>query len=52
MLAKSNPEEAARLLKLAQQDVAERWKLYDYMAHEPVNGTAPAGAPKPQEVKQ
>jgi pyruvate-ferredoxin/flavodoxin oxidoreductase len=38
MLAKSNPDEARRLLVLAQQDVAARWKLYDYMAHEPVNG--------------
>jgi len=44
MLAKSNPEEAARLLKLAQEDVASRWKLYDYLAHEPVNG-APTGPP-------
>jgi pyruvate-ferredoxin/flavodoxin oxidoreductase len=47
MLAKSNPEEAARLLKLAQEDVASRWKLYDYMAHEPVNGPS-----KPQEVNK
>jgi pyruvate-ferredoxin/flavodoxin oxidoreductase len=39
MLAKSNPDEAKRLLGLAQEDVAARWKLYDYMAHEPVNGT-------------
>ena len=38
MLAKSNPEEAKRLLALAQEDVAARWKLYDYMAHEPFNG--------------
>jgi len=38
MLVKSNPEEAKKLLDLAQQDVAERWKLYDYMAHEPFNG--------------
>ena len=38
MLVKSNPEEAKRLLGLAQEDVAARWKLYDYMAHEPVNG--------------
>jgi pyruvate-ferredoxin/flavodoxin oxidoreductase len=38
MLAKSNPDEARRLLSLAQEDVAARWKLYDYMAHEPVNG--------------
>jgi pyruvate-ferredoxin/flavodoxin oxidoreductase len=39
MLTKSNPDEAKRLLTLAQDDVAEHWKLYDYMAHEPVNGT-------------
>ncbi len=38
MLVKSNPEEAKRLLALAQEDVAARWKLYDYMAHEPANG--------------
>jgi pyruvate-ferredoxin/flavodoxin oxidoreductase len=38
MLVKSNPEEAKRLLGLAQEDVAARWKLYDYMAHEPANG--------------
>ena len=35
MLVKSNPEEAKRLLHLAQEDVASHWKLYDYMAHEP-----------------
>jgi pyruvate-ferredoxin/flavodoxin oxidoreductase len=49
MLVKSNPDEAARLLKLAQEDVASRWKLYDYLAHEPADG-APAGAP--EEVKK
>jgi pyruvate-ferredoxin/flavodoxin oxidoreductase len=38
MLVKSNPEEAKKLLELAEQDVAARWRLYDYMAHEPVNG--------------
>jgi pyruvate-ferredoxin/flavodoxin oxidoreductase len=38
MLAKSNPEEAKRLLGLAEGDVASRWRLYDYMAHEPANG--------------
>jgi pyruvate-ferredoxin/flavodoxin oxidoreductase len=37
MLVKSNPEQAKKLLELAQQDVAGRWKLYDYMAHEPFN---------------
>jgi pyruvate-ferredoxin/flavodoxin oxidoreductase len=38
MLAKSNPEEAKRLLELAKEDVAAHWKLYDYLAHEPANG--------------
>jgi len=38
MLVKSNPEEAKKLLGLAEQDVAARWRLYDYMAHEPANG--------------
>jgi pyruvate-ferredoxin/flavodoxin oxidoreductase len=38
MLAKSNPEHAKALLALAEQDVAARWKEYDYQAHMPVNG--------------
>jgi pyruvate-ferredoxin/flavodoxin oxidoreductase len=38
MLVKSNPEEAKKLLGLAEEDVAAHWRLYDYMAHEPVNG--------------
>jgi pyruvate-ferredoxin/flavodoxin oxidoreductase len=38
MLTKSNPEEASRLLDLAQQDVGMRWKIYEQMAHQPVNG--------------
>jgi len=35
MLAKSNPDEAHRLLKLAEEDVASRWKLYEHMSHQP-----------------
>jgi pyruvate-ferredoxin/flavodoxin oxidoreductase len=38
MLVKSNPEAAANLLQLAQQDVTSRWKIYEHMAHQPVNG--------------
>jgi pyruvate-ferredoxin/flavodoxin oxidoreductase len=38
MLVKSNPDHAAKLLKEAEEDVAATWKLYDYMAHQPVNG--------------
>jgi pyruvate-ferredoxin/flavodoxin oxidoreductase len=38
MLAKSHPDQAKKLLALAEEDVASRWKLYDYWAHMPVNG--------------
>ncbi|MCC6380953.1 MAG: pyruvate:ferredoxin (flavodoxin) oxidoreductase [Dehalococcoidia bacterium] len=38
MLAKSNPEEAKRLLVLAEGDVASRWKLYSDMAAMSGNG--------------
>ena len=38
MLAKSSPEDAKKLLALAEEDVTSRWKLYDYWAHMPVNG--------------
>ena len=52
MLVKSAPEEAHRLLELAQQDVLSRWKLYEYMAHMPGNGEKPEEVPAAQEVKQ
>jgi pyruvate-ferredoxin/flavodoxin oxidoreductase len=39
MLTKSNPEEAQRLLALAQTDVQQRWKLYEHWANMPANGT-------------
>ena len=38
MLVKSNPEEAKRLLVLAEEDVKTRWKTYEYLASMPVNG--------------
>jgi pyruvate-ferredoxin/flavodoxin oxidoreductase len=34
MLVKSNPEEAKRLLTLAEEDVAAHWKLYEHMSHQ------------------
>jgi pyruvate-ferredoxin/flavodoxin oxidoreductase len=40
MLAKSNPEHAKVLLEEAEEDVASRWKLYDYMSRQPANGAA------------
>jgi pyruvate-ferredoxin/flavodoxin oxidoreductase len=36
MLAKSNPEEAKRLLHLAEEDVTSRWKIYEHMSHQEV----------------
>ena len=35
MLAKSNPEEAKKLLHLAEEDVSSRWRLYEHWAHMP-----------------
>jgi pyruvate-ferredoxin/flavodoxin oxidoreductase len=34
MLTKSNPAEAKRLMALAEEDVRNRWKVYEEMAHE------------------
>jgi pyruvate-ferredoxin/flavodoxin oxidoreductase len=52
MLVQSRPEVARELLKLAEQDVRDRWHLYEtlaaapygQMAVAPVNGTAPEKA--------
>jgi pyruvate-ferredoxin/flavodoxin oxidoreductase len=57
MLAKSNPDEARRLLELAQQDVLDRWKIYENMVHMPIDSApgapgAPAQKPAKEEVKQ
>jgi pyruvate-ferredoxin/flavodoxin oxidoreductase len=46
MLVKSNPEHAKELLDLAQEDVASRWKLYDYWAKMP-SGGGPENGGKP-----
>ena len=35
MLTKSNPEEAKRLMALAEEDVRNRWKKYEELAKEP-----------------
>jgi pyruvate-ferredoxin/flavodoxin oxidoreductase len=36
MLAKSNPEQAKKLLELAEADVSSRWKVYENWARMPV----------------
>jgi pyruvate-ferredoxin/flavodoxin oxidoreductase len=40
MLAHSDPEAAKHLLKLAEEDVRDRWRLYTNMAAMPMNGGA------------
>jgi pyruvate-ferredoxin/flavodoxin oxidoreductase len=54
MLVHSDPAAAERLLHLAEADVAERWKLYQFLASKPGGEPPqpPAGDAKPaQEVK-
>jgi pyruvate-ferredoxin/flavodoxin oxidoreductase len=43
MLAHSRPQEAKRLLALAQEDVYQRWRLYEYWAALPVGDAAQEG---------
>src|SRR5579862_488571 len=50
MLAKSNPDEAKRLLALAQEDVASHWKLYEYMASRKTEPVATPKAPAEKPV--
>jgi pyruvate-ferredoxin/flavodoxin oxidoreductase len=51
MLKHSNPEVAQELLKEAQQDVVERWKLYEQWATAPANnGAKPASEAKKEEA--
>jgi pyruvate-ferredoxin/flavodoxin oxidoreductase len=45
MLAHSHPEESRRLLAQAQDEVRERWRLYEHLASLPVTGPAEDGAP-------
>ncbi|HXZ79534.1 MAG TPA: pyruvate:ferredoxin (flavodoxin) oxidoreductase, partial [Terriglobales bacterium] len=49
MLTHSHPEEAKELLQEAQQDVVNRWKLYEYWASMPANGAGKPTAPAPPE---
>jgi pyruvate-ferredoxin/flavodoxin oxidoreductase len=48
MLVRSNPEAAKQLLAMAEEDVAKRWKLYEYLASQPALKVQEAIA---QEVK-
>jgi pyruvate-ferredoxin/flavodoxin oxidoreductase len=47
MLVKSNPEAAKKLLEEAQNDVNERWKVYEHWAKMPANGASAPAASQP-----
>ena len=51
MLARGNPEVAAKLLKEAQDDVERQWRVYSARAGMPGRGETPNIAPaeKPEE---
>jgi pyruvate-ferredoxin/flavodoxin oxidoreductase len=44
MLKRSNPEEAKKLLKLAQEDVNRQWRVYENRASMPGAAVTPSGA--------
>jgi hypothetical protein len=50
MLQQSHPETAKRLLEEAQQDVRDRWKIYEMWAHMVVNRRVKAEEPAPQDT--
>lgn len=50
MLKQSHPETAKRLLEEAQQDVRERWKIYEMWAHMTVNPGDQAEVPAAQDT--
>ncbi|HXF99717.1 MAG TPA: hypothetical protein VNL69_02980, partial [Bacteroidota bacterium] len=53
MLTKSHPEEAKRLMQLAQQDVEARWRALEELAKEPTLAVPkPATATPVQPVEE
>lgn len=50
MLTRSNPEEARRLMTLAQEDVNKRWEVYERLAQE--GTTVKTGLEDHQEADQ
>ncbi len=49
MLARSNPEAARKLLRLAQDDVERQWRVYSSRAAMPGRGETPNIAPPEPE---
>ena len=51
MLTKTNPDAAAKFLKLSQQHVKERWQKYEQMAEDASsNGKAKTAPPRPKKM--
>jgi pyruvate-ferredoxin/flavodoxin oxidoreductase len=54
MLTRSQPEEAKRLMKLAQGDVNTRWAMYEYLAKRSlggeINGNSHGVSPSPEVI--
>jgi pyruvate-ferredoxin/flavodoxin oxidoreductase len=50
MLKQSHPESAKKMLEQAQQDVRDRWKIYEMWAQMAVNNRAKAEEPAPDEA--
>lgn len=54
MLTRSQPEEAKRLMKLAQNDVNTRWAMYEYLAKRSLggesNGNNHGASPSPEAI--
>jgi pyruvate-ferredoxin/flavodoxin oxidoreductase len=48
MLAHSDPAAAKQLLKFAEEDVHNRWRIYTNLAAMPVNGQKPSQVPSPK----
>jgi pyruvate-ferredoxin/flavodoxin oxidoreductase len=51
-LKQTHPEHARELLQMAQEDVNERWKLYEAFAHMPVDGSVKLVDNSPQAVEK
>jgi pyruvate-ferredoxin/flavodoxin oxidoreductase len=47
MLARSNPEDAKRLLKEAQAGINTRWQMYQYLAARPTSSSQPTSPSQP-----
>ncbi|MBI4397345.1 MAG: pyruvate:ferredoxin (flavodoxin) oxidoreductase, partial [Elusimicrobia bacterium] len=52
MLTKSQPEDAQQLLKMAEQDVMERWGIYERLAAQQMAPAAPANGTQPETKGQ